>query len=71
MATTKAVHEAWKSNKPVPVHMLVDQLDNGLVSCLPAIHVLSGCNSTNKVGPKVSGLNASMDLSLPEGFGVE
>ena len=55
-----------KTKKTVPVHLLVDQLDNGLVACLPAIHALSGCDSTSKVGPKVS-----MDLSLLEGFGVE
>ncbi|KAG1664879.1 Transposable element Tc3 transposase [Nymphon striatum] len=37
-----------KTKKTVPVHLLVDQLDNGLVSCLPAIHALSGCDSTSK-----------------------
>ena len=60
-----------KTKKTVPVHLMVDQLDNGLVSCLPAIHALSGCDSTSKVGPKLSGLKASLDLSLLEGFGVE
>ena len=60
-----------KTKKTVPVHLLVDQLGNSLVSCLRAIHALSGCDSTSKVGPKVSGLKASMDLSLLEGFGVE
>ena len=60
-----------KTKKTVPVHLLVDQLDNGSVSCLPAIHVLSGCDSTSKVGPKVSGLKTSTDLFLLEGFGVE
>ncbi|KAG1658774.1 Protein SMG9 [Nymphon striatum] len=60
-----------KTKKTVPVHLLVDQLDNGLVSCLPAIHALSGCDSTSKVGPKLSGLKASIDLSLLEGFGVK
>ena len=61
----------WKSKKPVSVHLLVDQLDNGLVSCLLAIHALSSCNSTSNVGPIVSGLTTSMNLSLLEGFGVE
>ena len=61
----------WKSKKTVPVHLLVDQLNNGLVACLPAIHALSGCNSTSNMGPIVSGLTASMNLSLLEGFGVE
>ncbi|KAG1670551.1 Proliferation marker protein Ki-67 [Nymphon striatum] len=60
-----------KTKKTVPVHLLVDQLDNGLVLCLPAIHALSGCDSTSKVGPKLSGLKASIDLSLLEGFGVK
>ena len=60
-----------KNKKTVPVYLLVDQLDNNLVSCLPAIHALSGCDSTSKVGPKLSGMKASMDLSLLEGFGVE
>ena len=60
-----------KTRKTVPVHLLVHQLDNGLVLCLPAIHALGGCDSTSKVGPKLSGLKASMDLSLLEGFGVE
>ena len=60
-----------KTKKPVLVHLLVDQLDIGLVSCLPVIHALSGCDSTSKVGSKVSDLKPSMDLSLLEGFGVE
>ena len=64
-------HGNRKTKKPVPVHLLVDQLDKGLVSCLPAIHALSGCDNTSKVGPKVSGLTASMDLSLLDGFGIE
>ena len=46
-------------------------VNNNLVSCLPAIHALSGCDSTSKVGPKLSGMKASMELSLLEGFGVE
>ncbi|KAG1668335.1 hypothetical protein GQR58_017921 [Nymphon striatum] len=61
----------WKTKKTVPVYLLVDQLYNCLVSCLPAIHALSGCDSTSKVGPKLSGLKTTMDLSLLEGFGVE
>ena len=55
----------------MPVHLLVDQLNSNLVSCLPAIHALSGCDSTSKVGSKLAGLKASMDLSLLEGFGAE
>ena len=43
-----------KSKKTLQVHVVVDQLDNNLVSCLPAIHALSRCDSTSKVGPKLS-----------------
>ena len=60
-----------KNKKFVPIHKLVDELSNNLVLCLPAIHALSGCNSTSKAGPKLSGMKTSMDLSLLEGFGVE
>jgi len=60
-----------KSRNTVPVHLLVDQLNNNLVSCLPAIHALSGCDSTSKVRSTLSGMKASVDLSLLEGFGAE
>ena len=60
-----------KSKKFVPIQKLVDELSNNLVLCLPVINALSGCYSTSKVGPKLSGMKASMDLSLLEGFGVE
>ena len=60
-----------KAKKTVPVHLLVDQLNNVLMSCLPAIHALSGCGSTRKVGPNLFDLKASIDLFLLEGFGAE
>ena len=60
-----------KNKKFIPIHKLVDELSNNLVLCLPAIHALNGCDSTSKVGPKLSGMKVSMDLSLLEGFGVE
>ena len=59
-----------KTKKTVPVHQLIEQLDSKLVSCLVAIHALSGCDSTSKVGPKLAGLKVSMDLSLLQEFGV-
>ena len=64
-------HGNRKTKNTVPVHLMVDQLDNGLVSCFPAIHALSGCDRTIRVDPKEYGLIASMDLSRLEGFGVE
>ena len=47
------------------------QLHYNLVSRLPAIHALSGCDTTSKVGSKLSGIKSSVDLSLLYGFGEE
>ena len=60
-----------KNKKIVPIHLLVEQLHYNLVSRLPAIHALSGCGTTSKVGPKLSVIKLSVDLSLLDGFGVE
>lgn len=53
-----------KNKKTVLVHLLADQVNSNLVSCLPAINALSKCDSTSKVGSKLAGLKTSMDLSL-------
>ena len=41
------------------------------MSCLPTICAFSGCESTNEVGLKLSGLKACMDLLLLKWFVVE
>ena len=38
-----------KTTKTVPLHLLVQKLNNVLVECLPAIHALSGCDTTCKL----------------------
>ena len=43
-----------RSKKTVAVHLLVDQLKSSLVWYLPAIHSLSGCNSTSKGDTKLA-----------------
>ncbi|KAG1686703.1 Monocarboxylate transporter 9 [Nymphon striatum] len=61
-----------KTKKTVPVYLLVDQLDNGLVSCLPAIHMLSVVATVPaRWVQSCLAWKTSMDLSLLEGFGVE
>ena len=60
-----------KTKKTVPVNMLLDQMDNSLISYLPAIHALNGCDSTSKVGRRLASLKTSMDISLLKGFGVD
>ena len=44
-------------------------MDDVLVLHLPAIHALSGCDTTSKVGPKLACINKSIDLSCISGFG--
>ena len=46
-------------------------MDSNLVVSLPAIHALSGCDTTSRVGPKLACINRTLDLSLINGFGVE
>ena len=58
-----------KTTKTVPLHLLVQKLNNVLVECLHAIHALSGCDTTSKVGPKTACLNKSLDLDLINDFG--
>ena len=41
-----------ENKKIVPIDLLVEHLHYNLVSRLPAIHALSGCDTTSKVGPK-------------------
>ena len=60
-----------KNKKIVPIHLLVEQLHYNLVSRLPAIHALSGYDTTSKVGPKLSWIQSFVDLPLLDGFGEE
>ena len=41
----------------LPLHDICTALDNDLVKCLPALHALTGCDSTSKVSTKLSALN--------------
>ena len=59
-----------KTRKTVPLHLLAQKLDAVLLESLPAIHALSGCDTTSKVGPKLACLKKPLNLELLEGFGV-
>lgn len=62
-----------KSKKSKPVHKLRDILDidsnYNVIEVLPAIHALSGCDSTSNVGPKFAFLHKPLHISLISGFG--
>ena len=54
---------AGKSNAKftIPVHTIFDELDTEVVDNLPAMHALTGCDTTSKVRKKVSGLQAAIE----------
>ena len=41
-----------ESKSVVPIHALVGSMEPDLIEILPAIHALTGCNTTSKVGTK-------------------
>ena len=47
------------SSRAVPVHSLVRLMKSDVVDVLPAMHALSGCDTTSKVGTKKSALRAA------------
>ena len=58
------------TRRAVPVHNLVAAMDPRVVNVLPAVHSLSGCDTTSKVSRKKSTLKvASLRSDLLEGFG--
>ena len=53
-------------------HTVVHSIENSLVFNLPAVHALRGCDTTSKVGSKLT-VHAckSVDLSNISGFGKD
>ena len=43
----------------IPVHILADKLGRDMCKVLPALHNLTGCDMTSKVGTKCSGMKAN------------
>ena len=58
-----------RTRRIVPIHSLTEVISDQLVRTLPAIHALTGCDTTSKVGSKTGVLKKSLDLELLELFG--
>ena len=46
---------------PILVHTIFEELDTEVVHILPAMHPLTGCETTKKVGIKASGQQAAIE----------
>ena len=57
------------TRKIVPLHLLSKELDPLLIECLPAIHAITGCDTTSKVAAKTSIFSKSTKLNLIKDFG--
>ena len=42
----------------LPLHDICSALGNDLIKCLPAVHALTGCDTTSKIATKSAALNA-------------
>lgn len=56
----------------LPVHDICDVVDNQVIKILPAVHSLSGCDTTSKVGTKHAALMRAKEYAyLLQDFGKE
>ena len=46
-----------RNKRVVPINGLTNHMSEKLISVLPVVHALTGCDTTSKVGTKVSALN--------------
>ena len=46
----------------LPLHDICSALGNNLIKCLPAVHALTGCDTTSKIATKSAALNAVQKL---------
>ena len=59
-----SIEELWvkagrgETTRYLPIHIMYNRLGRSLCSVLPAVHSLSGCDITSKVGTKPSALSA-------------
>ena len=57
-----ALNEMWVfygqglSTRALSIPKISDTLERDVISVLPAVHALSGCDSTSKIGGKTTGL---------------
>ena len=59
------------SRKVIPLHVVHSNLTPELVSILPAMHSLTGCDSTSKVGTRHAAMSCSGFFSSISSFGKE
>ena len=60
------------TTRAVPVHKLVEVLSDRVIHILPAVHALTGCDTTSKFSTKHSGLvQAKLEPDLLEVFGKQ
>ncbi len=61
----KGMTELWQrggvgnTTRYIPVHVLAEKLGRDICKVLPALHILTGCDSTSKVGTKHSAMKAN------------
>ena len=56
--------ELWMicgKNEKVPLHNIIHTLNRNVLDVLPAIHALTGCDTTSKVGAKKEALNVAVN----------
>lgn len=51
----------------MPLYNICSTLNNDLIKCLPAVHALTSCDTTSKIGTKPAALNA---LQKPGNFSL-
>ena len=60
----------WKSaNEFIRGHVIAEMLDPAFVNALPAIHAISGCDTTKR-GQKSAVLAVKQDMSLCQGLAM-
>ena len=58
-----------RTKKTVPIHLLYQVIPHQLINVLPAIHALTGADTTSKIGTKTAILRKSIELDGISSFG--
>ena len=61
---------ARKTSKIFPTHEVWQFIENNILSVLPAVHALTGCDTTSSIGNKVAFLRKSVDITSIIDFGT-
>ena len=65
------IKDTRSSVKYIPLHKMIENMDDLLVNILPAVHSLTGCDTTSKIGTKLMALKTARHSGkLLEDFGV-